>query len=125
MSFFNLSILLVSVFTASLAQIFLKKGALALKDLSLSWPGFTDLILSVFKNKWLFSGGVLFVISFFFYIFTLSKLELGFAYPVMVSLGMVLVLLGSQLFLGESLSWLQVLGIILILFSIYLLVPKT
>jgi len=124
MSLSTFIILLASIMTASTAQLFLKKGALALRGLSLSWSALSDLILSVFRNRWLFSGGVLFVISFFFYIFSLSKLNLSFAYPVMVSLGMVLVLLGSQLFLGENLSWLQVLGIILILFSIYLLTPR-
>lgn len=124
MSLSTIAILLVSIVTASAAQIFLKKGSLAFQDLGFSLSNIIYSVFNVLKNKWLFGGAVLFVISFFFYLFVLSRLRLNFAYPVMVSVGIILVAAGSWIFLGETLSFRQIIGIALIVLGIFLLVPK-
>lgn len=117
-------ILLVSILTASAAQLFLKKGSLAFQDLEFSLSNILYSVFNILKNKWLFGGALLFVISFFFYLFVLSRLRLNFAYPVMVSVGIVLVTAGSWAFLGETLSFRQIIGIALIILGIFLLVPR-
>ena len=124
MSFQTLLALSISILTASIAQIALKRGASAFSDLKFSLSSIFELIIGIFQNKWLFTGMTLFVISFFFYIFTLSKVQLSFAYPIMVSTGMVLVLIGSWIFFGEQLSLSNIIGILLIILGIFLLVPK-
>jgi multidrug transporter EmrE-like cation transporter len=124
MSFPTIFVLLVSIITASTAQIFLKKGVSSLGDLSFSFSNVLYLIFNILRNGWLFGGMLLFVISFLFYLFVLSKLRLNFAYPVMVSVGIILVAIGSWFFLGEYLSWRQIIGVILIIFGIFLLFPK-
>lgn len=124
MSFSTILALLVSIITASIAQIFLKKGVLNLTDLDLSFSSLSKLFFSIFQNKWLFLGASLFVFSFVFYLFVLSKLQLSLAYPVMVSAGIVLVAIGSWAFFQEQVSQWQVLGIFLIIFGIFLLFPK-
>jgi len=124
MSFPTILALLVSIITASIAQIFLKKGVLNLTDLDLSFSSLSKLFFSIFQNKWLFLGASLFVFSFVFYLFVLSKLQLSLAYPVMVSAGIVLVAIGSWVFFQEQISQWQVLGIFLIIFGIFLLFPK-
>ena len=124
MSYSTIFVLVLSIITASIAQIALKKGASAFSDLKLSLSSIFELIIGIFQNKWLFTGMALFVISFFFYIFTLSKVQLSFAYSIMVSTGMVLVLIGSWIFFGEQLSQKNIIGIILIIFGIFLLIPK-
>ena len=124
MSFQTLLALSISILTASIAQIALKRGASAFSDLKFSLSSIFELIIGIFQNKWLFTGMTLFVISFFFYIFTLSKVQLSFAYPIMVSAGMVLVLIGSWIFFGEQLSQKNIIGIILIILGIFLLIPK-
>ena len=124
MSFQTLLALSISILTAATAQIILKKGALEFPDLKLSLSSFFNLILGIFQNKWLFAGMTLFVISFFFYIFTLSKVQLSFAYPIMVSTGMIFVLIGSWIFFGEKLSLGNIIGVALIILGIFLLVPK-
>jgi len=116
--------LLISILTAATAQIILKKGASTLSDLKFSLSGIFDLILSIFQNKWLLVGMTLFVISFCFYVFVLSKIQLNFAYPVMVSVGMIFVLIGSWVFLGEKLSLGNIIGVALIILGIFLLIPK-
>ncbi|XOB42185.1 MAG: DMT family transporter [Candidatus Nealsonbacteria bacterium] len=124
MSFSTILALLVSIVTASTAQFFLKKGVLNLTDLDLSFSGLLKLFVSIFQNKWLFSGALLFIFSFVFYLFVLSKLQLNLAYPVMVSAGIVLVAIGSWAFFQEQVSQWQILGIFLIIFGIFLLFPK-
>ncbi len=124
MSFSTILALLVSVITASTAQIFLKKGVLNLTDLDLSFSSLLKLFVSIFQNKWLFLGSSLFIFSFIFYLFVLSKLQLNFAYPVMVSAGIILVAIGSWVFFQEQVSQWQILGISLIIFGIFLLFPK-
>ena len=124
MSFPTILALLVSVVTASAAQFFLKKGVLNLTDLDLSFSGLLKLFASIFQNKWLFLGSLLFVFSFIFYLFVLSKLQLNLAYPVMVSAGIVLVTIGSWIFFQEQISQWQILGIFLIIFGIFLLFPR-
>ncbi|MCP6718277.1 MAG: SMR family transporter [Patescibacteria group bacterium] len=124
MSFSTILALLVSVITASTAQIFLKKGVLNLTNLNLSFSGLLKLFVSIFQNKWLFLGSSLFVFSFVFYLFVLSKLQLNLAYPVMVSAGIILVAIGSWTFFQEQVSQWQVLGISLIILGIFLLFPK-
>ena len=124
MSFSTILAILVSVITASMAQIFLKKGVLNLTDLDLSFSSLLKLFASIFQNKWLFLGSSLFIFSFVFYLFVLSKLQLNLAYPVMVSAGIVLVAIGSWIFFQEQVSQWQILGIFLIIFGIFLLFPK-
>jgi len=124
MSFPTILALLVSVITASTAQIFLKKGVLNFTDLDLSFSGLFKLFVSIFQNKWLFLGSLLFIFSFIFYLFVLSKLQLNLAYPVMVSAGIVLVAIGSWIFFQEQISQWQILGIFLIIFGIFLLFPR-
>lgn len=124
MSFPTILALLVSIVTASTAQIFLKKGVLNLTDLDLSFSGLSKLFVSIFQNKWLFLGSLLFIFSFIFYLFVLSKLQLNLAYPVMVSAGIVLVAIGSWIFFQEQVSQWQILGIFLIIFGIFLLFPR-
>lgn len=124
MSFLTISALLLSIITASVAQIFLKKGVSTLGDSSFSLSNLFNLISGILRNGWLLGGTLLFVISFLFYLFVLSKLRLNLAYPVMVSAGMILVAIGSWIFLGEYLSWRQIMGIILIIFGIFLLLPR-
>jgi len=124
MSYLTILVLVFSIITAGIGQIALKKGALVFSDLKFSSSAIFDMVFGLFQNKWLLVGTLLFIISFFSYIFVLSKIQLNFAYPVMVSLGIILVAVGSQIFLGEQLSLRNIVGIVLIIFGILLLIPK-
>ena len=125
MTLLDFFILSIPIITASTAQILFKKGISSLGKLSLSGSDLWRLILGVFQDKWLFSGMILFVISFVFYLVVLSKFDLNFAYPVMVSVGIIFVAIASWFLFGEKLSLPQILGMVLIIFGIFLLVPKS
>ena len=117
-------ILIPSILLASAAQICFKNGVMALGSLDFSFWGLLSLIPRVFQNLWLIVGIFLFALSFLFYLFVLSKFQLNIAYPIMVSAGIVLIASVSWFFFKEPLSVLQMLGIIFILFGIFLLFPR-
>jgi len=117
-------ILIIPIFATVGAQLCLKKGVLGLGGLNFSFSNIFSLIPRVFQSGWLMGGLVLFGISFLVYLFALSKFQLNIVYPVLVSAGIVLIALASWALFKESLSLLQVLGIILIIFGIFLSVPR-
>lgn len=121
MSLQALVILLILVFTTTLAQLFYKKGALDLKDFDFSFSNAPSLISHTFQNIWLLGSILLFLISFFLYLFVLTRLQLNIAYPILVSAGIVLIAVASWFFFRESLSLSQILGIVAIIFGIFLL----
>ena len=65
-------------------------------------------------------GVVSFGLALLFYSYALTSLDLSIAYPIMTSLGLVLVFALSVAFFGESLAWPKLLGTALILAGVFL-----
>lgn len=124
MSWQTILILLMSVSTMTAAQLFYKRGTLDLKNLDFSISGVLNLIIQIFQNGWLIGGTILFGIGFIFYLFILSKLQLNIAYPILVGAGIISITIISWFLFKEPLSWLQILGIVVILSGVFLLLPK-
>lgn len=101
--------LFISSFTAAAGQIFLKLGA----DRG-GW--------NILKAPQFWGGGFCYFISFVLWVYALSKVELGLAYPF-TALTFVMVFILSFLFLGETVSRLEFFGILLII-SGFLLMYK-
>ncbi|UQZ88258.1 hypothetical protein C4J81_03140 [Deltaproteobacteria bacterium Smac51] len=93
--------LTLSSATAAVGQILLKLGA--------SRGGW-----EILKAPQFWGGGFCYFISFVLWVYALSKVELGMAYPF-TALTFVMVFLLSFLVLGESVSRMELLGIMLIL----------
>jgi multidrug transporter EmrE-like cation transporter len=55
------------------------------------------------------------------YSFALSRLDLSIAYPIMTSLGLVIVALASILLFGETFNGPKIAGTLLIIFGVILL----
>ena len=118
-------VLMIPIFAAATAQVFFKKGISSLGKLDFSLANLLSLIPKILQNGWLLSGMILFGISFLIYLFALSKYQLNIAYPIFVSCGIILIALASWFFFRETLSWLQISGIALIIFGIFLLAVKS
>lgn len=114
-------ILGISIVLAVGAQLSLKKGVLNLGTLNFSFSNFLGLIPRIFQNVWLLGGLFLFGISFLLWLFVISKIKLSVAYPISTSLNFILIALFSWLFLREQLLPTQILGIVVIIFGIFLL----
>ncbi|MBI2041782.1 MAG: hypothetical protein HYT20_02030 [Candidatus Nealsonbacteria bacterium] len=117
-------ILVIPIITASIAQLLFKRGISTLGKLDFSFANLLSLIFKIFQNGPLMIGAVIFVISFLFYLFSLSKFQLSVIYPIFVSSGIIVVSLASWLFFKETLSWPQISGIVVIIFGIFLLATK-
>lgn len=102
------------------AQLLLRVGARRLSgDFSLA------LIPEILRNRYLLGGMTLFGMSFFLYVFVLSRLQINVAYPVAAGTGLVLITAFSYFFLNEFLTVRQVTGIGAIAAGIFLvLMPK-
>jgi len=65
-------------------------------------------------------GIVFFVLALAAYTYVLSRINLSIAYPIMTSMGFVLVILVSWLFLKETVTLYQLLGFVLIIAGVWL-----
>ena len=115
-------ILGISILFTVGAQLFLKKGVLNLGTLDFSVNNFLNLIPRIFQNIWLMGGLFLLGISFLLWLFVISKIKLSVAYPISTSLNFILIALFSWLFLKEQLLPIQIFGIVIIIFGIFILV---
>jgi multidrug transporter EmrE-like cation transporter len=109
------AILILAIVLNAFANIFIKAGMVGSNEESM---------LLLLKNKWLslpiISGIVCFVLALVAYSYVLSRLNLSIAYPLMTSLGFVIVILASWLVFKESITLTQVAGFILILLGVWL-----
>jgi drug/metabolite transporter (DMT)-like permease len=98
-------------------QIFLKKGATNLGEIPLDQIGHLFLyILNILTNVNIMTGILFVLMAFFSWLAILSKVDLSKA-QLMNSLVYVTVPLASIFFLGETIHFQQMLGIVLISFG--------
>lgn len=101
----------ISIFLGAVAQLLLKKGSGAMSG------GGVRTIISIFTNKFLFTGLLCYGLSALCWINVLSKMKLSVAYPL-VSFGYVLTTLFAFLFLNEEIYMNQIAGLFLIISGI-------
>jgi multidrug transporter EmrE-like cation transporter len=92
------------------AQLCLRHGARRLASGSLA----PSIVLEPLRNPYILSGLVLHGVSFFVYVFILSKLQLSVLYPIATGLSILLITVTSVLVFGEGLTGAQVTGILAI-----------
>ena len=115
-------VVIVSVVLTVVAQLLVKYGI----D-SLSVPAFADGLASgfmrVFTSGWVIFGIGLYFISALAWVYALSRVDLGYAYPF-VSLSYVMIILSARFVLGETVPPVRWIGISLICVGV-LLVAQT
>lgn len=110
------ALLVVEMFLAVAAQLVLRYGAKMLGDQELGW----GILLEPLRNPYIFSGLALHGVSFFLYVFILSRLRLNVVYPVSTGGTIVVISVLSVLLLGEPLNTIQTFGIVTIIAGICL-----
>jgi drug/metabolite transporter (DMT)-like permease len=111
-------LLLISVGSATLGQIFFKKGVFVTGEITLKGSIIGELI-RLLLSPFVFSGLVLYVISTIVWLIALSKTNLSFVYPFS-ALIFVLVMLSARIIFLEPIPVLRYLGILLICFGFLL-----
>lgn len=113
-------ILFISILLGALGQLTLKIGADQLTQFKLNFSQLAPTMLNIFSNPWVITGTILYAASMLTWLKVLSTTELSLAYP-MASLGYILVLIFSYLFLGESLSLSKLIGIMAVVSGVVLI----
>lgn len=107
---------LAIVFNAS-ANILMKLGAKQIGGLSLSFAGLKAFVLSPFIVVGVISFGLTLVL----YTYVLSRMNLSVAYPLMTSVGFLIVAGFSALYLRETIHLPQIIGMVLVVGGLYLI----
>ncbi len=105
-------LLLISVCSATLGQIFFKKGVFITGEITLR-ESFLGELIKLVLNPFVFSGLVFYVISTIVWLIALSKATLSFVYPF-AALIFVLVMLSARIVFLEPIPMLRYFGILLI-----------
>lgn len=113
-------ILGMSMVTTVAAQFLFKKGVSILGNFNLSFINILFLIEQFVKNIYLILGIILYGVAFILWLFTLSKFNLNFAYPL-TSINYILTILIAWMFLGEPISTLKLIAVAIIIGGIFLL----
>jgi uncharacterized membrane protein len=108
----NLILLLVSVFLGATGQFLFRLGMRSYGKVSAA--GVFKNIISIILSPPIFIGFLLFGVSSILWLSVISKNQLSYAYP-MVSLGYILTLVLSRIFLSEELSFYRILGTVFII----------
>ncbi|MDD3363617.1 MAG: SMR family transporter [Syntrophomonas sp.] len=77
-------------------------------------------VLGMLVNIPVISGIFLFGLALIFYSWVLGKMNLSIAYPIMTSVGFLIVILFSWLFFKETISTVQIIGSFLILSGVWM-----
>lgn len=97
------------------ANVLLKMGAVRIGAV-----GEPALLSRLATNYYLIGGLVLFAANVFFYAAALARLDLSLAYPVMMAGGVLIVVTVSILFLRETLSASQMVGLLFLVVGLVL-----
>ncbi len=109
-------ILIFAITFNAVANILMKAGMLREK------PGanLLELVLNMLTNPVLISGIFCFALGLAAYCFVLTKLNLSVAYPIMTSVGYVIVIVASWLFLHETITVIQIVGFTFIIAGVWM-----
>lgn len=114
-----LALIFFTVICNVIAQLFLKIGMGRIGFFSFNLSNILPIALQVSTSIWIISGLGIYLISVISWLLVLSRSEVSIAYP-MSSLGYIFTAIAAYFFLGENFSMVRVLGIVIIIFGVYL-----
>lgn len=114
----KLVLILPSIALNVAAQLFIRKGMLAVGEIDVLQ--LTENVLKMLLNLWLWAAMICYVASFLLWMVVLSKVEVSYAYPFL-SVGYVFAALAGYLWFNESLSAVRMLGIFVICLGVCLI----
>ena len=109
-------VLALAITFNALANILIKMGMIRVG----SGKGLAQTVVQGATQPTILVGIVMFALALAAYVFVLSRMNLSIAYPVMTSLGFMVVILASWLVFREAITLVQVLGFVLIIAGVWL-----
>jgi multidrug transporter EmrE-like cation transporter len=115
-------LVILEMVIAAAAQLLLRTGAMRLEGRELS----LSIVLEPFRNLYIFSGLSLHGLSFFLYIYILSRMQLNIVYPIATGGSIVVISMLAAVLLNEKLNAVQAVGVVTIIVGIMLvLIPRS
>ena len=115
-----LPIVLVGCVLNTIGQIFLKKGMTALGPLNFTGSHMLHAVFQAFTNGYIFTGFLVYALSFSVSLIALSRLPVSYFYPLSVSISYIFITVASYFFLGDTISLMKILGLATIIVGVYL-----
>lgn len=114
----NIILILLSVLLNCAAQLFIRKGMLQIGEVGVA--GLVRVLVPMLLNVYLWSAMLCYAVSILLWMTVLSKVEVSFAYPFL-SIGYVVAAVVGYYYLGESLSLIRIMGILVICIGVFLI----
>lgn len=111
-------LILISALINTAAQLLMKAGADKLK--SVAYSNLSALPLQLISNPYLVIGIICYVSSLAVWLIVLSRVPVSFAYPI-ASLAYVTTAVGAVFLFNEYLSLTRIIGILVIIFGVFLI----
>ena len=118
--FKQLLLVLVPIVMGVVAQIFLKKGMLAVGKFALDYGNLPMQYAKIIFTPYVFLGMLLYFLGSLIWLVVLSRIPLSFAYP-MLSMGYIFILFASAILFKEHISVVRWLGVIVICAGVFLI----
>lgn len=109
----TVAVVLIALLLNVVGQAVLKVGMTRIGPLSISVEGLPGIVLQIVTSPYIIGGLFIYALAMFFWLVTLSRLDLSVAYPSL-SLTQVLVLAIAWLVLREEISPLRLGGVLVI-----------
>ncbi len=116
----HMPLILFGVLLNAIAQLCLKLGMEKIGKFGLNLPELTTVFPKVLTAPYIWAGMTCYSVSVLVWLVVLSRVEVGFAYP-MVSLGYILTLIFGWWLLNENVTPLRLVGVALIILGVYLI----
>ncbi|UCD15135.1 MAG: EamA family transporter [Candidatus Omnitrophota bacterium] len=113
-------LLIFAIFSATIGQIFLKKGMISVGVFSFENVMVLAYFLKAFTNGFVLIGLFFYFFSALIWLIVISRLPLSLAYPC-VALGYVLVAILSKYMFNETITFVRWAGIIIICLGVFLI----
>ncbi len=81
--------------------------------------------LGLYLSPWFIAGVTCFGLNLLSYSLALQKIPLVVAYPIMVGTGYLIMVIASRPLLGETFTWIQIMGAALILAGLVMILPRS
>ncbi len=108
--------IIVAVIIGVAAQLIIKKGLNAMTTLDLS-KNILSSYVTIFTSPLIIFGIAIYFASILLWLYALTIVELSYAYPFL-ALSYIFVILGSWYFLGEAVSMVRLVGVLIIVFGV-------
>ena len=116
----HLPLILSAVVINTIAQLCLKAGMVKVGEINMvAWKEVPGLLWRVFTNPFIELGVLCYGVSLLLWLWTLSKVSVSVAYP-MLSIGYMLSVFAGYLWFGEPLSFMKLAGVVVIMGGVYL-----